>query len=306
MTLHAFMHYLYTELNETIESLELQLDTRLDELTDMLDERLTVLDEGSDKLELRVNTSLDMILEKVESLQQQIEQFHSLGLSPDSPAASCAAILINNPSAPSGLYTIGTLGDSSTQYCDMTLSCGGVIGGWLRVADFNTSDSSQQCPSGFIEFTTSQTDNMRTCVRSETALGCSSVEFSTANSQYSRVCGRITAHAIDTTDGILGNNLDDIYLDGVSLTHGTPRQHIWSFAPSNGCNCGSQNGPNIGDNFFCGTITPEACLTSECCSPYFINTLPQPTSDDLEMRVCRNQGRGDEDIAIEVVEIYVQ
>ena len=37
-------------------------------------------------------------------------------------------------------------------YCsDMTLSCGGVTGGWMRVAELNMTDTSQQCPSGLVE-----------------------------------------------------------------------------------------------------------------------------------------------------------
>ena len=47
--------------------------------------------------------------------------------------------------------------------------------------------------------------------------------------------------------------------------------------------------------------------SDECCTtPYFLKTLPQPTTDDIEMRVCRSGDRDNEDIAIETVEIYVQ
>ena len=54
----------------------------------------------------------------------------------------------------------------------------------------------------------------------------------------------------------------------------------------------------------------ECVANNECCPtdnpPYFLKTLSQPTTDDIEMRVCRNEGRDNEDIAIETVEIYVQ
>ena len=40
-----------------------------------------------------------------------------------------------------------------------------------------------------------------------------------------------------------------------------------------------------------------------CCSfnnpPWFYKQLPQPTTDNIEMRVCK------EDVAIEIVEIYI-
>ena len=47
-----------------------------------------------------------------------------------------------------------------------------------------------------------------------------------------------------------------------------------------------------------------------CCSfnnpPWFLKQLPQPTTDDIEMRVCRDQLVNDENVAIEVIEIYIQ
>ena len=49
---------------------------------------------------------------------------------------------------------------------------------------------------------------------------------------------------------------------------------------------------------------------STCCSfhnpPWFHKQLPQPTTDDIEMRVCRDEEQEDEDIPIAYVEIYVQ
>ena len=51
-------------------------------------------------------------------------------------------------------------------------------------------------------------------------------------------------------------------------------------------------------------------LTSTCCSfntpPWFYKQLPQPTTDDIEMRVCRDEASSNEDVAIESVTIYVQ
>ena len=50
--------------------------------------------------------------------------------------------------------------------------------------------------------------------------------------------------------------------------------------------------------------------TSSCCAfnnpPWFCKQLPQPTSDDIEMRVCLNGQNTVEDIALETVELYVQ
>ena len=49
---------------------------------------------------------------------------------------------------------------------------------------------------------------------------------------------------------------------------------------------------------------------SSCCSfnspPWFYEDLSEDTTDNIEMRVCRDENSSNEDIAIEMVEIYVQ
>ena len=59
------------------------------------------------------------------------------------------------------------------------------------------------------------------------------------------------------------NDIDTAYLDGVSITHGSPRQHIWSYASSQTtqagiteCPCSTDNtvvnpGAFVGDNYYC-------------------------------------------------------
>ena len=49
------------------------------------------------------------------------------------------------------------------------------------------------------------------------------------------MCGRVVGYqytspdAIDTVYGTGHNDINSHYVDGVSLTHGSPRQHIWTF-----------------------------------------------------------------------------
>ena len=60
---------------------------------------------------------------------------------------SCTAL---PPSSPSGYYWVRASNGSVVRvYCDMTRSCGGVIGGWMRVADLDMTNSSHQCPRDF-------------------------------------------------------------------------------------------------------------------------------------------------------------
>ena len=85
----------------------------------------------------------------------------------------------------------------------------------------------------------------------------SSVELSTANIQYSSVCGRIIAYQFATVDGFRTASFDSTYVDGVSLTHGSPRQHIWTFAAGNrfcaGCREGRRQ-DSVADDFFCDSV----------------------------------------------------
>ena len=50
--------------------------------------------------------------------------------------------------------------------------------------------------------------------------------------------------------------------------------------------------------------------TSTCCEfnnpPWFCKQLPEPTADDIELRLCSDESPSNEDVAIEVIELYVQ
>ena len=47
-----------------------------------------------------------------------------------------------------------------------------------------------------------------------------------------------------------------------------------------------------------------------CCSfnspPWFMKELSSSTSDDIEMRLCADEARTDEDVNFELLELYVQ
>ena len=72
-----------------------------------------------------------------------------MGKLPNDSAASCSALFAMYPSSPSDHYWIRSSNGSAVRvYCDMTRSCGGVTGGWMRVASLDMRDNSSQCPSG--------------------------------------------------------------------------------------------------------------------------------------------------------------
>ena len=308
------------QLNTSIDIQLTTLHNQTQQLSDsntMLQQQHTTLHNQTQQLE---NTTIHIHKELLRNL---------LGQFSFNPAASCAAL---PPSSPSGYYWVrASNGSAVSVYCDMTRSCGGITGGWMRAAFLDMTSNYHQCPSILMERDDSL--NIRTCVRNEASAGCSSVELSTANIQYSTVCGRITAYQFGTVDGFLSNsNLDSTYVDGVSLTHGSPRLHIWTFAAGNRIcnNCHANRRPtsSVGSDFFCDSGNYQSanamhtfygdnplwdgvrCPAGNNCCPtedpsYFLKTI-ESTTDDIEMRVCRNEGRDREDIAIETVEIYVQ
>ena len=142
-----------------------------------------------------------------------------------------------------------------------------------------------------------------------------------------------------------GRIIDVRYIDGVSLTYGSPRQHIWTFAnaldeadPYNDrsrCTCTDSSRPNpppsfVGNDYFCETGVPpgqsfnhsvfypndplwdgQGCgPTSTCCTfnnpPWFCKQLPQSTNADLEVRLCSHNSARYANTPIELVEIYIK
>ena len=138
--------------------------------------------------------------------------------------------------------------------------------------------------------------------------------------------------------------LDKPYVDGVSITHGaSPREHIWTYAagvtansyhsaPAN-CPCTGSGAPPpnfVGSDYYCESgldFSPwrssvlysddplwdgQDCNGRErtCCDPsnlpWFCKELPEPTTDNLEFRICADEPRTNEDTPIELVKLYIQ
>jgi hypothetical protein len=288
------------------------------------------------ELKQQVDINTNSLNELLVQHQYLVDTLENLG-QPSSPAASCASLLAFSPTTPSGYYWVRASNGSAVRvYCDMTRSCGGVTGGWTRVVSLNYSNDSTPCPSGLQE----QTDfGIRTCAAQSPHATCASVLFSTSGVAYSTVCGKVLAYPLGSTGAFsIFRQIDSNYVDGVSLTHGSnPRKHIWTFAAaldesSAGeavCECsnqehvGGQPPAFVGQDYFCdsgvtmwgATSSPlwdgSGCgPNSTCCSfnnpPWFYKQLPSPTSDGIEMRVCRDEGRDNEDITLSFTELLVR
>ena len=306
-----------------------------------LDHNTILLINANAKLHSEVQQLRAKLDHNTMEIQQNFSQLHSdvqqLRVEYESSYfTSCANL---PPFSPSDYYFLrASNGSVVVVYCDMTLSCDGVTGGWMRVAELNMTDTSQQCPSNFVERNEA---GIRQC--RIPGNGCFSVYYSAADVSYSRVCGRITAYQVGTTNAFRGasdpsTTIDSTYVDGVSLTHGTrPRQHIWTFAagldrtgdfPVQDSYCPCQDttlastAPSfVGEDYFCDAgnenfVTGETNLQTDplwdgtdclCCDnpPWFYKQLPQPTTDNIEMRVCKDE-HGGENIGLKEAEIYVQ
>ena len=225
-------------------------------------------------------------------------------------------------------------------------TCNGALG-WRRVAFINMTDTSYNCPTGLNLTSYSK----RTCGRAHTVdEGCSSTTFSVGGLPYSRVCVRIKGYQFGATIAFYPANreidINNHYVDGVSLTHGGPgrRQHIWTFAAGlteapveshikASCPCDTYVytyiPPFVRNDYFCesGVHSPwsgqfelfttdllwdgQNCIAnSSCCQfnnpPWFTKNLPNSTTDDIELRLCVYLSQVNTDIPLELIEFYVQ
>ena len=274
----------------------------------------------------------------------------------DNAFDNCSQVFKENSSALSGYYTMRVAnGSLISVYCDVEGSnCDG-IRGWMRVGYLNMSEPGATCPPGL---TLHQYNNIDhgLCSRPVSSSGSSaSVFFSTYGLIYNKVCGRVIGYQYRSPDGFppeLGSrvlinnpNIDNIYVDGVSITYGSnPRKHIWTLGVGNvaddtspnqyNCPCNTGNTKTtvpsfVGSNYYCesgiasGSFNSvlyandslwdgQQCggLEGPCCTnpkmPWFIKTLNETTTEDIELRVMADEDTSNEDIPLDIIELYIR
>ena len=213
----------------------------------------------------------------------------------------------------------------------------GKVGPWRRVVYINpTVDNS--CPSGLIMVPVASKQACAGTVDN----GCSSVIF-TVDQNYNNICGIVQGYQFSSTSGFAASvdpdktiNINDTYVDGISITQGSPRKHVWTYATYREeghflkCLCGTSDGyveypaPGfVGDDYYCetGFVTYENRIASEdplwdgkgctlpenrCCERYgwFHKTVPS-SDDHIELRWCRDNKAYSGDVYTDLAEIWV-
>lgn len=229
------------------------------------------------------------------------------------------------------------------QRCDCSQTANSSAG-WMRVAFFNMSDPNQDCPFNFLLNEIQGRRLCHTKHKGCFSIFFDTFGFSFSK-VCGRVIGIQFGepNAFRPYYKDRNRSLEDQYVDGVSLTHGqAPRTHVWTFvmvedetqSDDEGCPCTVSDSPYtgvvppfIGDDYFCDTGSLDrskyiyyldnplwdgrGCGTgSTCCEwqgpPWFCKTLPEPTRNDLEFRVCADSSSDDELLLLELIEIYIQ
>ena len=220
----------------------------------------------------------------------------------------------------------------------VTWSCGSQ--GWTRVAYVNMSSETSSCPGNLNLYKTP----IRSCGGVAPDAGCAVAQFSTYGITYSQVCGRVVGYQVGRTNafGPYTNIGNPAIMDGILISHGENREHIWAYAagfqrmPSGPstlyCPCASHEYSGvvpsfIGNDYYCdsgvddepeagkfytdplwigqGCKPPNFCCRSDSL-PWFCKTLADPTSDYIEIHSCHNQKATNEDTTIQLMELYIR
>ena len=269
----------------------------------------------------------------------------SIGMLESNPGKSCADIYQINK-ATRGVshdYWVNTTTGTHQVYCDMELECGGHKGGWMRIADYDTIRG-DNCPLGWNKTIANGID---VCRSPSDSAGCYPTTFSVQQIGFNKICAKIKGYQWGTPSAFeawsSSPSLDNGYVDGISITLGNPRNHVWTYAvglsddgnAARGifnCPCARNRGiapPSfVREHYYCEsgntgqfelnqyyTEDPlwdgDGCLANNnCCTdanqPWFFRQLVTSRQDDIEARLCTDEPFANEAIVVEQIQLYVQ
>ena len=264
------------------------------------------------------------------------------GLDVDKPGKSCADIFEKNPSShgKSGHYLIRT-NDLFLAQCDMETENEDKKKGWLKIADIDVSKG-DECPKGWNK---TKVNGIEMCRSLYDSAGCYSANFSVNGTRYRKIRGMVRGYqqgSTDSFDSRMGHrSINTAYVDGVSITLGHPRKHVWTYVvgcsdddnhPTSNCPCAAVPGPAppsfVGENYYCesGNRGPfeyihytddplwdgAGCFhdNNNCCSnvglPWFYREFPETQTNDIEVRICTDSTYKNEAVLVDKLKLLIQ
>ena len=228
-------------------------------------------------------------------------------------------------------------------YCSMSLTCGNQTGGWMRVANIDMRNNSHTCPSGLSLISSpKRLCDGTNYVYVSNSFSVQDVQYShvcgkitgyqnrapVAFYSYGRGIEREYVTGVSLTYGQNPRKHIWTFAGAVDETTNNYYYKCPCINPALDPRVSSYIPSFVGSDYFCDTAlsvwygaVPRALQPSDplwdgkgcgptntCCSfntpPWFVKDLPSPTTDDLEMRVCRPDINGS--TPVEIVELYVQ
>ena len=280
-----------------------------------------------------LNTSITPLIDKRNHLNKiigdiTVEVQRLSDLMVDNYHSSCLAISQLNLSYISGNYILkSSSGVLVSVFCNLNMTSGNssnvtnntVVDNSterIRLAELDVNNCPQGLRSDYVYY-------RKTCVVVNDEAGCTEIHYPTNNTNYTHIMGRVQGFqsgSMDCFNGIpmklrhMNSTAFSNYIDGVSIV--SNGEHIWSFAA--GCSCDNiVNKPDfVGEHFtadgrsmavgsgYSSTVLWESqmCGTNE---DMFERTI-EPTTSNVTVRICRDQDRSDEDLALFILNIYVQ
>lgn len=258
----------------------------------------------------------------------------------DPHPGSCLELLTALPwlEGRDGDYVIEPPGGPQEVYCDMTYDGGG----WTRIRSFDAA-AEDGCPGEWVP----SYEEHDVCIvdsPSHEVGEIRSATFEPIVASYDEVRGFVRALQRGSNDGFSSREGEDVidepYVDGVSVTVGDPRTHLWTYVAglqisggAGACPCSGGSGPHafVGDDFLCDTANtdPEPdhyiypwypadewlwdgenpdpdCPSGRFEDGWFVNAASRDPAEPIEVRVMTNQGHTDEDIGVFAMELFVR
>ena len=213
---------------------------------------------------------------------------------------------------------------------------------WKMVGYMDMTDPTQQCPDSWQKITSPRSScgkkSSATC--DSLNITTSGASYQTVCGRF-RGYQIGTPDAFDNYKKI-PLNIETYYVDGVTVTYGMSgnRHHVYTYAAGwselnsshSSCPCtggGTPPPPLVGSDYYCESANPgpgydyrqfyysdvlwdrHQCGGNEstCCNPpdlpWFCKTFPTPISEDLEVRICTDEGLDTENVGIESFELYI-